>query len=154
VSKFYKHRKETERLDQRWRYCVLCGQNYAQYEIFFTNSIEPTVGETLTGVTSGKTAVVSEVSRLNGSYALGTANGQVVVTSPSGDFTDGEIINGSVGGDAMMTCHYFAEKRYGISYPESQLVTYEGKEYCREHFGAIARSKIVDKSIPNIQDID
>jgi hypothetical protein len=152
---FYKHRKETECLGQRWRHCVLCGQNYSQYEIFFTNaSAEPAIGEVLTGATSGKTATVSEVNKLNGDASLGTENGMVVVTSPSGDFTDGEILNGSVGGDAMATCHYFAEKRYGISYPESQLVTYEGKEYCREHFGAIARSKIVDKSVPNITDID
>ena len=119
---FYKHRKETERLDQRWRYCNLCGEAYAQYEIFFTGAtVAPTVAETLTGATSGKTAVVSEVHRMAGTYAAGTAFGQVVVTSPSGDFTDGETINGSVGGAAMLTCHYYAEKRYGITYPESQL---------------------------------
>ena len=150
---FYKHRKETECLDQRWRYCVLCGEAYAQNEMFYTNaSAHPTVGETITGVTSGKTGTVSEVSKLNGSFAAGTENGTVVLTSPSGDFTDGETINGSTSGDAFATCHYYMEKRYGITYPESDLVTYEGKEYCRAHFHAL-RVKIEDKAIPNIRDI-
>ena len=141
----YHHRKETECPEKHWRYCVLCGQNYAQQEIFYTNATKvPVLGETLTGVTSGKSATVSEVNPLN------SKNGMVVVTNPTGDFIDLEPMTGSSG--AAATCHYYAEKRYGISYPEDQLALYEGKEYCLAHYGALM-IKLWDKSIADIKEV-
>jgi len=102
------------------------------------------LGETLTGVTSGKSATVSEVNPLN------SKNGMVVVTNPTGDFIDLEPMTGSSG--AAATCHYYAEKRYGISYPEDQLALYEGKEYCLAHYGALM-IKLWDKSIADIKEV-
>jgi len=114
---------------------------------FQDSSVEPTVAETLTGVTSAKTATVSSVKLDHGSYAAGTATGTITLTSPSGDFTDGETINGSVGGNAMLVCHAYVPRRSGKSYPESQLVEHDGKYYCRPHFRAY-QSKIIDEQVP------
>lgn len=147
----FEHPTERDDLNQKWRHCVKCGIHYDQYEIDFTSgSVEPTVGETLTGATSGKTATVSEVSLQVGTYAGGNAIGTVVVTAQTGDFTELETINGSTGGTNIMTCRTSLTRGYGNLYPEGMLVTWEGREFCREHFGAIARSTIKAESIPGI----
>ncbi len=150
---FYRHRRETERLDARWRSCYRCGSSYTQNEILFKKgSVAATVGETLTGQTSGKTATVESVVLAGGAYASGNASGTVVVTSPSGDFTVGELIDGSTGGSTMFTCAVYRDTRNGFVYPETQLAEYEGKEYCLEHYAALMQRQI-DRYKPDINDI-
>jgi hypothetical protein len=130
----------------KWRYCVRCGAAYSQYEMDFEGAtVAPTVGETLTGATSGKTATVESVTTVNGSYTAHTMRGTIVVTSPSGDFTDGEKINGSSSGAAFLTCRAYIERKYGVRYPETMLSQYNGKDYCHAHFAALAKSVIYDK---------
>lgn len=149
----YKHWPETKHVDARRRYCCLCGQAYAQDEMFFKSATaQPSVSETLTGATSGATATISGASLLSGSYADGTANGTIILEDVNGTFEDGELINGSVSGNGFLVCHYYAKKRYGLSYPETQLIPYGGKEYCPFHFKAKLK-EILDKQwIPNIED--
>lgn len=140
-------------MDVRWRSCYRCGLSYTQYEILFKNGgVAATVGETLTGQTSGKTAIVESVALAGGSYAGANASGTVVVTSPSGDFTEGELIDGSTGGSTMFTCGCYRDTRNGFLYPETQLAEYEGKEYCLEHYAALMQ-KIADKYRPEVNDI-
>ena len=144
--RYERHDPERE-LDQEWRYCCICGLNWVYYEMDFENaSVEPTVGETLTGATSGKTATVSVVTLDHGTYLAGTATGTIRLTSPSGDFTTAEAINGSTGGDAMITCRAYVPRRYGRTYPESSLVTHHGKDYCVPHFRAYS-AKIRDDQV-------
>ena len=145
------HHDTGRELDQEWDFCNKCGQTYTAYEMDFANSsVEPTVGETLTGVTSGKTATVSTVTKVSGTYAAGTATGTIVVTSPSGDFTDGETINGSTGGAAMLVCRVYVPREYGRAYPVSALVEYQGTLYYRPHFRAFAHT-IEDAQTINLQ---
>lgn len=150
---YFEHPTERDQLGQKWRHCVKCGIHYDQYEIDFTSgSVEPTVGETLTGATSGKTATVSEVALQVGTWAGGNAIGTVVVTAQTGDFAEGETINGSVGGTNIMTCRTSLLRGYGNLYPESHLVSYNDREYCKAHFSAIAGSTIKAESIPDISE--
>ncbi len=149
----FEHPIERDQLGQKWRHCVKCGIHYDQYEIDFTlGSKAPVVGETLTGAQSGKTAVVSEVALQVGTWAGGNAIGTVVVTGQSGDFTEGELINGSIGGAWLFTCRTSLLRGYGNLYPESMLVQHNGTDYCREHFGAMARSTLVDENVPNVEE--
>jgi len=64
--------------------CVMCGGDFSNScELQFTNgSVEPTVGETLTGAVSGDTGIVISVTLESGSWALGTAVGTVYLSSP------------------------------------------------------------------------
>jgi hypothetical protein len=65
---------------------------------FSSGSSEIVAGETLTGGSSGETAVVISVTLESGSWAGGNASGTISVTDPSGSFTDGEALNGSLAG--------------------------------------------------------
>lgn len=50
-------------------------------------------GDTITGATSAKTAVVGRIVTTSGSWSAGTAAGYLVVASASGAFTPGENVN-------------------------------------------------------------
>jgi hypothetical protein len=131
---FYEDYDPRRVFNVKWDYCAACGLAWTQHEIdFATATVAPTVGETLTGVTSGKTATVSSVSLMNGTYGAGTARGTIVVNSPSGEFTDGEVMNGSTAGAAFATCRCYKDRDYGIKYPEHALGEFRGKRYCRSH---------------------
>ena len=132
--------------DLKYRWCVRCGAAYDCYEMDFESaSAAPTVGETLTGATSGKTSVVESFTKSSGAYAGGTARGTIVVTSPSGDYTDGEAINGSSGGAGFLTCRAYVQRRYGHRYPDSMLSTIDGKDYCPPHAASHIKSVIYDR---------
>jgi hypothetical protein len=130
----------------KYRWCVRCGAAYDVYEMDFEGAtVAPTVGETLTGATSAKTSVVSSVTKASGTYAAGTARGTIVVTSPSGEYTDGESINGSTSGAAFLTCRAYIMRRYGHLYPDSMLAAIDGKDYCIPHSVSHAKSVLYDR---------
>lgn len=74
-------------------------------EIDFTSgSTEPSEGDTLTGATSGATAVVQRVVRQSGTWSGGDAAGYLVLRSQTGTFVSENIDSGganvlSIGGD-------------------------------------------------------
>ena len=56
-------------IGEAWDSCVLCGGSKTLVEVQFdSGSIEPTVGETITGATSGATGVVSSVDLISGAW--------------------------------------------------------------------------------------
>ena len=88
----------------------MCGPFYNLVEIRFdAGKVEPTVAETITGATSGDTGVVAAVVLESGTYVGEDAVGTISLSSPAGMDanglwgTDDELLNGSSGGDYMMT---------------------------------------------------
>ena len=138
------------------RPCVLCGGFFQQVEIRFdSGSVEPTEGETITGATSGDTGVVDEVVLESGTYAGGDAAGTISLNTATGVDsnglwgTDDEALNGSTGGDDMMTLNDNGfQKSYGRLWPVSQMFFRDGKWYCAGHyrFRFEYRDKLEDKS--------
>jgi hypothetical protein len=106
--------------------------------------VEPTVGETLTGDTSGDTGVVVSDTVYTGSYAGGDAKGFVELSTGTGvvdkiSFQEDETITGSTGGADMMTTDSVgSQKTYGRLYPEWMLATYQGKRYCIPHYDYVS----------------
>ncbi len=152
MTPFYEHWKETDLTERRWGKCCLCGDNWVRWDMRFSNITgTPAVGDSLTGQSSGAKTTVAEINLQSGSYIAGTALGEFVVATPSGSFTDGETVAGP---GYTFVCVFCADKRYGFPYPETVLVTYRGKTYCRPHFAAYARSYIVDREgIPDIKEL-
>ena len=149
---FYEHRRPSECVDDTYEQCEACGALYTAYEMdFYSGSVAATVGETITGATSGKTAVVYSVAKNAGTYAGGDAVGTIEVTSPSGTFTAGELLNGSTAGSNFATLHNYEERIYGLSYPSGSLGEYEGKKYCRPHLRA-KQKKLLDEQVPDIHE--
>jgi hypothetical protein len=111
---------------------------------YYDATVAPTVGETITGVTSGKTATVSSASK--------STAGTMVVASPSGTFTDGELLTGSTSGASFATLRCYIDRRYGFSYPDSTIVEYNGKKYCPEHFRAKVRNEALDEQSIDIRE--
>src|SRR3990167_1989438 len=70
---------------------------------FTSGSVAPVVGETLTGDTSTKTAIVVGWFLTSGSWSGTDGAGTLFVASASGAFTVGETISGSVGGSNILT---------------------------------------------------
>ena len=120
----------------------MCGPFYNLVEIRFdAGKVEPTVAETITGATSGDTGVVAAVVLESGTYVGEDAVGTISLSSPTGMDanglwgTDDELLNGSSGGDYMMTLNDEGfTKSVGRLWPENQLIFREGKWYCRDHY--------------------
>jgi len=70
---------------------------------FDSGSVEPQVGETLTGATSGAVGKVISVTVTGGTWGGGDAEGSIELGACAGRFNDNEDINGSVGGANMLT---------------------------------------------------
>ena len=129
-------------LDEARMSCQLCGPFFHQVEIRFdAGSVEATANETLTGANSNATGVVSEVVLEGGSYANNDAYGTIVLTGATGVDSDGlwgeddELLNGSTGGNNMMTLNDNGfQKSYWHLWPINQLVKRDGKYYCVEHY--------------------
>jgi len=141
--------------------CTLCGARYKRVDFWFdSGSVEPTVGETLTGDTSGDTGVVVSSSYHSGTYAGGDAKGTVELSGATGvsdrfAFEEDETITGSTGGADMMTTDSVgSEKVYGRMYPEWNLATYRGKKYCLPHFHYISRKNYERDAEINITEED
>jgi len=97
---------------------------------FNSGSTEFTIGETLTGNSSGDTATVAFWIVTSGTWGGGDAAGTVYLSDRSttgatiDDFTDGEGINGSVGGNNMATVNGNASSHFVsvIDYASSDIV--------------------------------
>ncbi|MHA1613320.1 MAG: carbohydrate binding domain-containing protein [Candidatus Thorarchaeota archaeon] len=70
---------------------------------FDSGSVEPQVGETLTGATSGAVGKVISVTVTGGTWGGGNAEGSIELGACAGRFNDNEDVNGSVGGANMLT---------------------------------------------------
>lgn len=149
--KFYRN---TDR-NERWYSCEICGTDHKTVELMFiSGTAEPSIGDVLTGDTSGHSGTVSKVTvwtPSNGQWdGDESATGIIELTSPSGlrsqtadtnPFTmftlSEEINNTTTAADNVMSCHATilgAGKQYGRFHPESRIIKYRGKKYCREHF--------------------
>jgi hypothetical protein len=111
------------------------------------------VGEKITGaggtdhdgnavVASGDTAIVERYTVTSGSFAAGDAAGVIEATVPTGYdennleiFTDNENLTGaSAGADFATVNGIGAVQISGRLIPDSEIVEYQGKNYCKAHF--------------------
>jgi hypothetical protein len=85
--------------------CTYCGEGDAEDVVlgFDTGTSEFTVGATLTGQTSGATAVIDGVTLTTGTWLGGDAAGTIALSNVSGSFEDGETVtdNGTVPGSGV-----------------------------------------------------
>ena len=154
------HRSDYSRNDGlKFDECVLCGARRYSALVHYDNSTNtPVIGETITGVTSGDTGVVEKVYNYagtgNANYVYGTgmygfsayagsnSSGILVLTSITGYdkisldiFQDNEYITGSVSGASFATVNKTGSVQVsGRLVPDSELIEYQGKKYCRQHF--------------------
>ncbi len=151
----------TEGQGDRYRHCHICGPvKYRAIIHFDSGSVEPTVGETVTGATSTNTGVIEYVQLTEGAYADGDAVGVIVLTSPSGYnantsriFSDDEALNGSAAGDDFAT----VKGQPGVTvsgrlHPDWNLVEYRGIYYCRDHFRWYFKQEWQDEAKPDINE--
>jgi hypothetical protein len=141
--------------NDKWYDCYSCGPARKRVEMqFVSGSVEPTDGETLTGATSGDTGVVDSVELVSGTYAGGDAAGWIELKTYTGAdmdeyraFQADESINGSTGGDGMLTVAQYqpSVKITGRKYRESDTVVYKGRRYCRAHFNSFIRKDRLDE---------
>ena len=109
---------------------------------FYSGSVTPAEGETVTGASSGDTGTLARYVLISGTAAGGDAVGVMEFTSPTGYdlgnleiFEKDELLNGSVSGDNFATAtNKGAIQVSGRLIPEQDLVEYRGKKYCRAHF--------------------
>jgi zinc transporter ZupT len=114
----------------------MCGPvEYYVVVHFDGSSATPTVGETITGVTTLDTGKVSGVT-------MGGTSGVMILNSPTGYdaessvmFQDNEALTGSISGVGFA----FVDGACGVSksgrmFPDKMLIEYQGKKYCQEHF--------------------
>lgn len=133
-----------------WGTCCLCSPEWTRVELVFQNgSVEPSVDEVLTGDTSGDTGTVVSVELLSGAWADGDAAGVIELKDCTGVadrecFEDEESITGD-GGASLEADGVGVEKTYGIFWPFSMLMSYEGKTYCKYHYRFRVRRKEIDK---------
>ena len=138
------HRSDYENApSEKWLECCLCGTKLITALVHFdSGSVSPTQGETVTGATSGHTMVMDKATLISGTYAGGDAVGVMCGTSPAGYdagtlelFQDNEALNGSTSGNNFATVNLKgAVQISGRLIPESDIVEYKGKNYCRVHF--------------------
>jgi hypothetical protein len=70
---------------------------------FDSGSTKPVRGETITGQSSSKTATIGAVIVSSGTWGGGDAAGYMVIDSPSGAFTNNELLDGSTAGADFAT---------------------------------------------------
>ena len=128
---------------EKWDWCCLCGTANIRAMVHFdSGSVLPTLGETITGATSGDTMVANRCVLISGTFAGGDAVGIIEGTSPTGYdgaileiFTNDENLNGSVAGDNFATVNKIgAIQISGRLISESDLIEYRGKKYCKPHY--------------------
>jgi len=135
----------TELRGDKYDSCVMCGsQKYRVVIRFDSGSAEPAVGETITGATSADTGVVEFIQLTGGAYTDGNAVGVMVLDEPTGYdqynlsiFTDDENLNGptpGAGANFATVNGITGVNKSGRMHPDSNLITYNGVKYCKEHF--------------------
>ena len=156
-------RDPQERLLTGWDTCDFCGGKHIQVDLKFTSgSVEPTVGETITGATSGHTCVVVAITLLTGTYAGGDAAGWLRCSAPSAwDFdtlrwgSADEALNGGTSGNDFATLDDLGEiKKYGHLHPSSELIEREGKQLCTAHYNWYYGPKDRDDEIIDVREED
>mgnify|MGYP003589432019 CR=1 FL=1 len=142
--------------------CIMCGPLKLRAVIHFdSGSVAPTVGETITGATSADTGVLEYVILTSGSYAGGDAAGTMIVNTPTGYaenlsiFADDENLNGSTAGDNFATVNGICGiNKSGRLHPDWNLIEYEGKKYCKDHFSFRFKAEWMDESRIDVNDND
>jgi len=86
---------------------------------FDSGSTEPTVGETITGNTSGDIGTAAWWFKDAGTWAGGNADGYIVLSDADGPFQDNEALNGSVAGNDFATADGTAGGGVGLVYDYS-----------------------------------
>ncbi len=156
---FPPNRSPSENTHSGWDDCVFCGKKHIQVDLKFNSgSVEPTVGETLTGATSTSTAVVVATVLTSGTWAGSDAAGWVTCSSPSawdGDTgrwgSENEAITGSV--SAVFTLsRYGIIKKYGTLHASGDLIERDGRRYCKEHYRWFWRPKDRDDQQTDIKE--
>jgi len=135
--------KETDAKGEKWHDAPWTGKFVKKYQMHFkSGSTKPQVGETLTGASSGTTAKVASVSVCSGSWSGGDAAGTITFTSAGSDeFESGEQINGSVGGNNMLTCVSSVYAGYGLLHPMSNMTKRDGKWWTSELYNWYYRKR-------------
>jgi hypothetical protein len=127
----------------KWYECVKCGAKRVKVLVHFdSGSVAPTTGETITGATSTDTFVVEGYVLTDGTFTGGDAVGVIEGNTPTGYddinlevFQNNENLNGSVSGANFATVNGIgAVQISGRLIPDSDIVEYNGKNYCRNHF--------------------
>ena len=147
-------------MGEAWDSCVLCGGSKTLVEVQFdSGSVEPEEDEVVTGATSGDTGVVVTVTLESGTWAGGDAVGTLQLASCTGIDDEGlwgeddEDINGSVGGDNILTLSDDGfSKVYARLWPTSMLTKRDGKNYCPEHYAFRFRNTDLDRTRLNLTD--
>ena len=143
--------------NERYYACVMCEPWHTYYEIRFdAGTAEPTVGETITGSSSGDTGVVVSVALESGTYAWSDAAGTIELSGVTGSalslaFEDDETLTGD------STCSVTAngqgiEKVYGLRYAEGDTVERDGKKYCALHAELRWRKRDDDASVISVEE--
>ena len=136
------HRSDYDRNPgEKWDECVLCGTRRRKVLVHFdSGSVAPTVGETITGATSGDTAVVEGHTVVSGTVAGGDASGVIQGSTPTGYddvnleiFQNNEALNGSTSGADFATVMGIGAVQVSARL-SPDLIEYQGKKYCRQHF--------------------
>jgi hypothetical protein len=137
----------------RYRVCKIHGNLSKQVELRITSgSISPTVGETITGATSGDTGIVTSVTLEGGTWASGDAVATVYMNNHTGVDTDtlewgtsAETLNGSTAGVNWGTLYVAPEQSYGRIFVEQEMVFVDGEWYCNDCYRRRFPKKYLDE---------
>jgi len=152
-----------KKLGSKWKHCYWCDSLWFRAVLNFdSGSVQPTVGETLTGATSGDTGVVTDSTLLSGTYAGGDAVGWVEMSDVTGAdseqgtvFQDNEAINGSTGGSGILTANRAGiYQQYGLIFPEKDMIYYRGQWICRWHLNWRYKRTWDEENRMNLSDLE
>ena len=137
----------------RYRECRIHGPVIKQVELRITSgSVEPTVGETITGATSGDTGVVTSVHLESGTWAGGDAiatvymNGHTGIDADTGEWgSTTETLNGSTSGSDWATRYVAPEQVYGRLFAEQEMVNVDGEWFCMDCYRRRYPKKYLDE---------
>lgn len=96
-----------------------------------------TVGQIVTGAVSGHTATITEVKEFGGTYGGGNWEGQLILSSPTGLFQDGEAVSDPLGGAAVVE-----KKRPRVDGTMKNPALGDGQPF-HEHLSAWSDTKLV-----------
>ena len=145
----------TELSGDKYRHCHVCGPVTHRVVVHFDgSSATPTVGETITGVTTGDAGVVESVTM------TGDTTGVMVLTSPTGYdsessvmFQDNEALTGTTSGASFSLVNGGCGINIsGRLHPDWNLIEYRGIYYCREHFTFMFKQEWIDDQRPSINE--
>jgi len=96
----------------------------------------------------------------SGTYAGGDAAGYVTLNAATGLDSDSlwgtaaGAVNGSTGGDDMLTMTQAWQYVTGIKYPQSMITERDGRYYCNEHYNAKFIPQDRDEEIMDLSDAE